>query len=224
MLNRTAGSSKVLKLATAAMFSVGCASQRPAAAVRSDPTLTADLERVRSSHGVPGMGAAIVHDWRISIAVSGRRRIDRDAPLLENDEFHLGSDTKAMTASVVALRERSSARTTVLASGLVLAGLVLLLAPRLFADGSPSDEGTILSYADRILHGAVPIRDFETFYGPLNPLLVAGVFKLVGPSFYAERIVGILYRLLLAGALLALVRRRGAAPIAVAGGLKAFAN
>ena len=76
--------------------------KRPAAAVRSDPKLAARLERIRTAHGVPGMGAAIVRDGRISIAVAGRRRVDRDAPLLPTDEFHLGSDTKAMTASVVA--------------------------------------------------------------------------------------------------------------------------
>ncbi len=48
------------------------------------------------------MGAAVVRGGRISIAVAGRRRVDRDAPLRETDAFHLGSDTKAMTASVVA--------------------------------------------------------------------------------------------------------------------------
>ncbi len=57
------------------------------------------------------MGAATVRDGGISIAVAGRRRVDREARLLDGDSFHLGSDTKAMTASVVArLVDRSVLR------------------------------------------------------------------------------------------------------------------
>ncbi|HEY6148214.1 MAG TPA: serine hydrolase domain-containing protein [Thermoanaerobaculia bacterium] len=102
MSDRTLGSSKAWKLAAVAALAIRWASQPPPAAVRSDPRLAAALERVRAGHAVPGMGAAIVREGRITVAVVGRRRVDRDAPLLETDEFHLGSDTKAMTASVVA--------------------------------------------------------------------------------------------------------------------------
>jgi CubicO group peptidase (beta-lactamase class C family) len=60
------------------------------------------LAQVRSEHAIPGMGAAIVEGGRVTIAVSGQRRADRDAPLVRSDAFHLGSDTKAITASAVA--------------------------------------------------------------------------------------------------------------------------
>jgi CubicO group peptidase (beta-lactamase class C family) len=48
------------------------------------------------------MGAAVLRDGRLAIAVSGVRRADRDTLLATGDAFHLGSDTKAMTASIVA--------------------------------------------------------------------------------------------------------------------------
>ena len=93
---------RVAALAAAAAVAAGCASLGPVSPARSDPNLAALVERIRGAHGVPGMGAAVVRGRRISIAVAGRRRVDREAPLRDTDAFHLGSDTKAMTASVVA--------------------------------------------------------------------------------------------------------------------------
>lgn len=101
----------------------------------------------------------------------------------------------------------------------VFGALALALAPRFLAAGSPMDEGGVLTYADRILAGEVPARDLHSFYGPLSTYLVAGVFKVAGPSLYAERAVGFGYRLVLVGALLALVRRRRAPATLAAGGL-----
>ena len=74
----------------------------PPFTVQADPELTARLERSRGAHGIPGMGALVLRGNRITIAVTGKRRSDRDAPLLATDAFHLGSDTKSMTASLVA--------------------------------------------------------------------------------------------------------------------------
>jgi CubicO group peptidase (beta-lactamase class C family) len=49
------------------------------------------------------MGAAILQNNQlVALGVAGRRRIDQDAPVQASDAFHLGSDTKAITASVVA--------------------------------------------------------------------------------------------------------------------------
>jgi CubicO group peptidase (beta-lactamase class C family) len=64
--------------------------------------LTAELERIRSLHGLPAMGAAVVVGSRTAVAVAGLRRIDGVEPVSEADAFHLGSDTKAITTSVVA--------------------------------------------------------------------------------------------------------------------------
>jgi hypothetical protein len=115
------------------------------------------------------------------------------------------------------LAHRAGRDTSLVASGLVLVAFLALLVPWFFAPGSPMDEGGILAYADRVLHGDVPMRDLHSFYGPLNSYVIALVFKVAGPSLYAERTVGLVYRLVLAAALLALVRRRGAPGILFAG-------
>lgn len=63
------------------------------------PMLQPIVERQR----VPGLGAAVIdREGVVAIGVAGRRRIDDPAPLHRDDRFHLGSDTKAMTAYVVA--------------------------------------------------------------------------------------------------------------------------
>ncbi len=85
-----------------AVVAIACGSPQAISSVRSERELAAELERIRGAHDLPGLGAAIVRGDRVSIAVVGRRRIDREQPLLETDAFHLGSDTKAITASVVA--------------------------------------------------------------------------------------------------------------------------
>ena len=52
--------------------------------------------------GVPGLAAAVIDQTGvIAIGASGRRRIDEAATLQIDDRFHLGSDTKAMTAFLV---------------------------------------------------------------------------------------------------------------------------
>jgi Dolichyl-phosphate-mannose-protein mannosyltransferase len=82
-----------------------------------------------------------------------------------------------------------------------------LLIPRLGAWGHAMDEGAVLTYADLVTEGAVPHRDFLTFYGPGNPWLVAGAFEVFGASVEIERVVGLVYRLLIVLALFALARR-----------------
>lgn len=81
------------------------------------------------------------------------------------------------------------------------------LVPRLSAPGSPFDEGFALAYGDQVLRGAIPGRDFMTFYGPLNPMAFAGVFAVAGHSLEAERILGLVYRLTVVAGVLWLLRR-----------------
>ena len=61
------------------------------------------LDEVRERSSVPGIAAAVV-DGRgvLAIGASGQRRADEPGPLEVEDRFHLGSDTKAMTALLVA--------------------------------------------------------------------------------------------------------------------------
>jgi hypothetical protein len=91
--------------------------------------------------------------------------------------------------------------------GLVLVSLPFL--PRFGAPGSEMDEGALLSYAGRVQHGAIPWRDFQTFYGPGNVWLLGAVTKVFGVSVATERSVGLLYRLGIVLALFLITRRYG---------------
>jgi hypothetical protein len=62
--------------------------------------------------------------------------------------------------------------------------------------GNVFDEGSLLVYPLQVLDGAVPHRDFETFYGPGNPWLLAAVYELAGATHAVERTVGLAYQLL----------------------------
>ncbi|HXS99062.1 MAG TPA: serine hydrolase domain-containing protein [Elusimicrobiota bacterium] len=61
------------------------------------------LETIREKHGLPGMARARLQDGKLSVEVSGVRRFGEPASVRPGDQWHLGSCTKAMTATLVAL-------------------------------------------------------------------------------------------------------------------------
>ncbi|HEX6761275.1 MAG TPA: hypothetical protein VF094_00605 [Gaiellaceae bacterium] len=107
------------------------------------------------------------------------------------------------------LNARTGARLVV---GTACAGGVVALFMRQFgAPGAEMDEGMVLAYSERVFHGAVPWRDFLTFYGPGNLWLVGGASRVFGLSVATERSVGLGYRLAIVLALYLVARRFGAA-------------
>ena len=76
------------------------------------------------------------------------------------------------------------------------AGLLLLLGTLLYA-GSPfvsreldlCDEGIVLTNAHLVAQGLWPNRDFWTYYPPGQYVLLAGLFRWVGPSMAVGRLV-----------------------------------
>jgi hypothetical protein len=74
----------------------------------------------------------------------------------------------------------------------------------------PMDEGFLIVYPELILKGHVPYRDFETFYGPGNPYFLSGAFAVFGPGIFVERAVGLIYRLVVLGAVFGIAQRWGA--------------
>ena len=59
------------------------------------------LEGVRAKYGSPALAAAVTKDGKIIAAGAvGKRVMGMDISVTINDRFHLGSDTKAMTATV----------------------------------------------------------------------------------------------------------------------------
>lgn len=61
-----------------------------------------DLELIRTKHRIPALATGVWDGNAAAVLVTGRRRMDLPAPVLERDPFHLGSNTKAMTATVIA--------------------------------------------------------------------------------------------------------------------------
>ena len=97
------------------------------------------------------------------------------------------------------------------ALALVVFAFAVVLAAVTILDGvGPHDEGLILAAAGRIAAGQLPYRDFWSNYGPGEPVLLAGLVKLFGPSLLAWRIVRILAGGLVAVLCLRLTRARGA--------------
>lgn len=69
-----------------------------------DWTLLAMLEAVRSEFGVPAVGGAIVTKQGIAaLDVAGIRKHGSNVAVEVGDRWHLGSDTKAMTATLLAV-------------------------------------------------------------------------------------------------------------------------
>ena len=61
------------------------------------------LKPLRDDHGVPALGAAVVDsDGLLALGVYGQRRVDDSESVQPEDPWHIGSDTKAMTAMWVA--------------------------------------------------------------------------------------------------------------------------
>jgi len=62
------------------------------------------LETVRTSHALPALAAAVVKDGEvIASGAVGVRALGTDVPVTIDDRFHIGSDTKAMTATLAGM-------------------------------------------------------------------------------------------------------------------------
>jgi CubicO group peptidase (beta-lactamase class C family) len=69
----------------------------------SDAKIAALLEPIRTKRHLPALGAAIVTSAGLqTLAVTGVRKFQTDIAATPDDLWHLGSDTKAMTAIVIA--------------------------------------------------------------------------------------------------------------------------
>jgi CubicO group peptidase (beta-lactamase class C family) len=66
--------------------------------------LTDELEAIRTEHGVPALAFAVGSATElIDQAATGTRHRDTDVRVTTGDRWHLGSDTKAMTATLLAM-------------------------------------------------------------------------------------------------------------------------
>lgn len=108
----------------ASLLSTGFAQENappvtPAAAPLVD--LAELLAPIRSKHDVPALGVAVIVDGKlVGLGVDGIRRVGHEEKVTVDDRWHLGSCTKAMTATLLAryVERGQLAWTTTVADGL----------------------------------------------------------------------------------------------------------
>ena len=62
------------------------------------------IESVRQAYDLPAVAAAVILDGRVcAVAATGVRKAGSDVKVTSADQFHLGSCTKAMTATLIAI-------------------------------------------------------------------------------------------------------------------------
>lgn len=123
----------------------------------------------------------------------------------------LAIDRLSVSRALESGSRKSWRQSPVLAAMIGLLILLFAFGPEFEAPASQMDEGMLLVYPELLLHGKIPYRDFETFYGPANPAFLAAAFALGGADIFVERSVGLLYRCAILLALFAIGRRWGAA-------------
>jgi len=68
---------------------------------------------------------------------------------------------------------------------------LLPLRALLHAPGAAMEEGFMLVFPDRVLHGAIPNKDFLYLYGPGSMWALAAVYKVFGTNLVVERLAGL---------------------------------
>ncbi|MGO9872990.1 MAG: hypothetical protein ACLPVY_04250 [Acidimicrobiia bacterium] len=68
---------------------------------------------------------------------------------------------------------------------------ILPLRAMLRSAGPAMEEGFMLVFPDRVLHGAIPNKDFLYLYGPGSLWVLAAIYKVFGVHILVERLVGL---------------------------------
>jgi CubicO group peptidase (beta-lactamase class C family) len=86
-------------------LSPGRSLPRPdAGAIPADPDLNRLLLPIRDTHHLPGLIAAVIQgDSIVSLGFCGLRKLGASQPFQATDQIHIGSCTKAMTATLVGI-------------------------------------------------------------------------------------------------------------------------
>jgi CubicO group peptidase (beta-lactamase class C family) len=88
---------RICILLTLAICMMACQNPRP-------EDLSSRLRPILQAYDLPALAAAVVTSDGIRVqAVVGVRKYGTDTPATLDDQFHLGSDTKAMTATILAM-------------------------------------------------------------------------------------------------------------------------
>ncbi len=90
-------------LVVLSVFQIARAQEEELAPGEGDAVVVEILRSVLKKHDVPAMAGAIVTSEGVRvIGVAGVRKRETEIPVTREDKWHLGSDTKAMTATMIA--------------------------------------------------------------------------------------------------------------------------
>lgn len=102
VLNESRGSPDETRSEQTAQEAQPAGAKPQSAKPKSDRQIEALLEPIREKHKLPGMVAGIVTRRGLLVAGAvGARKLGAPEPITVNDQLHLGSDTKAMTATLL---------------------------------------------------------------------------------------------------------------------------
>lgn len=88
--------------AVATLSGATCIWAQPSAKESLDNKIIELLIPIRTKHDLPALGAAVVNpDGLAAVGVIGVRKRGDETPATINDHFHIGSNTKAMTATLL---------------------------------------------------------------------------------------------------------------------------
>jgi CubicO group peptidase (beta-lactamase class C family) len=89
---------------TSLLATIFLATLLPASAAHAEDSLDAMLDPVRTKYELPAIAAAVMKDGKlVAVGAVGTRVAGMNIPVTVDDRFHLGSDTKAMTATLAAM-------------------------------------------------------------------------------------------------------------------------
>ena len=123
-----------------------------------------------------------------------------------------GERADAQEAAPPALRRRrrlTSRQRNAIVFGIIGLAFLIPLRGLLRSQGPPMEEGFMLVFPERLLHGDLPNRDFLHLYGPGSLWALAGVYKVFGTSLTAERLVALLQQIGVVMGVYALARHWG---------------
>ncbi len=92
------------RLTRGLLLAISCLMMNATARAKNPDDLLALLDPICASAGVPGMVAVVLHgDQIVAQGAAGSRSAGSTQKVMIDDRFHLGSDTKAMTATLLAV-------------------------------------------------------------------------------------------------------------------------
>ncbi len=104
-------------------------------------------------------------------------------------------NAKTETGPTTRRRRLTPRQKNLITFGVIAFFFALPLRGLLRSQGPPMEEGFMLVFPERVLHGDLPNLDFLHLYGPGSLWVLAGWFKLLGVNLWSERLFGLLQQI-----------------------------